>query len=284
MRVIAASAAVLVLLTPLPAKHAMPGVAANPAYRLQIYSTTPAQLPAAQDWTLQYQFTVPRLPTSPTWNHSVGTVYQWGDVDFDSYGSGGKYKLSNYMFNQVTPQLILGSVLDGNDGKFKPSWDQFSTWGMQAQYYWHNSATNTSYAQTGAIIKVNPGDQIVTTISYSHDTGTMVASIRDDDAPNEVGVSTIRINRPFPNEPSLFSSWSDFFAKAAAASRTPYVLSTPAVDVETDYVDEQTMCGLLPLRLSEVSIPGVSSSPSAFTQQTNGFSCKKALVVFNFSR
>src|SRR5690242_2724455 len=65
----------------------------NPAYRLQVYSKVAPQLPATQDWTLEYEFIVPPLPTPRTWNYKVGTVYQWGDVDFDSYGSKGKYKL-----------------------------------------------------------------------------------------------------------------------------------------------------------------------------------------------
>jgi hypothetical protein len=78
---------------------------ANPAYRLQVYANEGhPQLAATKDWTLEYRFAVPPLPSSPTWNYKVGTVYQWGDVDFDEYGTSGKYKLSDYRFNQVTPQ------------------------------------------------------------------------------------------------------------------------------------------------------------------------------------
>jgi len=93
----------------------------NPAYRLQIYSKATPQLPAAQDWTLRYRFFVPHLPTSPTWDYRRGTIYQWGDVDFDGYGSNGTYKLSDYSFNQIVPELVLGSVLDANDEHYKPS-------------------------------------------------------------------------------------------------------------------------------------------------------------------
>jgi hypothetical protein len=82
----------------------------------------------------------------------------------------------------------------------------------------------------------------------------------------------------------LFNSWADFFTKAAAAARTSYILSTPVLDVETDYVDQQTVCGLLPFTLSEISIPGIESTPSAFAiQQPNGFNCRQPLIAVRFS-
>jgi hypothetical protein len=256
----------------------------NPAYRLQVYSKTTPKLPATQDWTLRYRFFVPPLPTSSTWDYRRGTVYQWGDVDFDGYGSSGPYKVSDYLFNQIVPQLALGSVLDANDANYKPSWSQVSTWRIEAQYYWRNATTSTSYAQTGSVVKVNPGDEITTTIRYIAETGTIVASIVDNNISSSSGASSITITRPFPNDPSLFKSWADFFKKAAAASRTSYVLSTPALDVETDHLDQQTMCGLLPFTVSEISIPGVDSTPSAFgIQQLNGFTCIQTLVALRLS-
>jgi hypothetical protein len=256
----------------------------NPAYRLQVYSKTTPELPATHDWTLRYRFFVPPLPTSSTWDYRRGTVYQWGDVDFDAYGSSGPYKLSDYLFNQIAPQLVLGSVLDANDADYKPSWSQVSTWRIEAQYFWCNATTSTSYAQTGSVVKVNPGDEITTTIRYIAETGTIVANIVDNNISSSSGASSITITRPFPNDPSLFKSWADFFKKAAAASRTPYVLSTPALDVETDYLDQQTMCGLLPFTVSEISIPGVDSTPSAFgIQQLNGFTCIQPLVALRLS-
>jgi hypothetical protein len=255
----------------------------NPAYRLQIYSQTTSKLSATQSWTLQYQFTVPPLPTSPTWNCKLGTVYQWGDVDFDAYGSAGAYKLSDYRFNQIVPELILGSVLDASDAKFKPSWSQRRTWAIEAQYYWYNATTSKSYAQTGNIVGVNPGDEIATTIRYEAQTGTIVASIADGKTTGSAGVSTITIVGPFPNDPSLFTSWTDFFKRALAASHTSYVLSTPVVDVETDYLDQETMCGLLPFTLRKISIPGVASVPSAFSiQQLGGFTCKQPVAALDF--
>jgi hypothetical protein len=105
----------------------------NSAYRLQIYSPTTSKLPATHSWTLQYQFKVPPLPRSPKWNYKVGTVYQWGDADFDGYGSTGAYKLSDYRFNQIVAELILGNVLEASDANYKPSWSQRSTWAIIAQ-------------------------------------------------------------------------------------------------------------------------------------------------------
>ena len=110
----------------------------------------------------------------------------------------------------------------------------------------------------------------------------MVASIRDNRIPGPRGLSTITISRPFPND-SLFSSWRDFFNKAAAASRTSYVLSAPALDVETYNLDEPMMCGLLPFTLGKISIPSIASKSSAFgIQQLGPFNCPQPVVKFNF--
>jgi hypothetical protein len=257
--------------------------AVKPAYRVQVYSNVPPRLPVNQDWSLKYRFTVPPLPTSPTWDYNVGTVYQWGDVDFDSYGSNGTWKLSDYRFNQIVPQLVLGNVLDGSDAKSSPSWSHVRTWHIQAQYYWYNATSAKSYAQTGRMVAVNPGDRITSSITYNRRAGTIVASIADIDLSRSSGESTITIVRPFPNEPSLFTSWTDFFTKAAAASQSSYVKSTPAVDVETDYLDQQTMCGLLPLVLAEISIPGITPDPSSFSiQELGGFTCPQPVVRFSF--
>jgi hypothetical protein len=54
-------------------------------------------------------------------------------------------------------------------------------------------------------------------------------------------------------------------------------------DVETDYLDQETMCGLLPLTLRKISIPGVTPTPTAFSiEQLGGFTCKQPMVVLNF--
>jgi hypothetical protein len=140
------------------------------------------------------------------------------------YGTSGKYKLSDYRFNQINRQLILGSALDANDANYKPSWSQRSSWAIEAHYFWENGKTSSPYAQTGKVIGVNPGDHLITIIRFDPKAGTIVASIEDEDIP-EAGLSAITIVRPFPNEPSLFKSWTDFFQKATAASRSP--MSTP---------------------------------------------------------
>jgi hypothetical protein len=256
---------------------------ANPAYRLQVYaSERHPQLPATKAWTLEYRFAVPPLPSSPTWNYKVGTVYQWGDVDFDEYGTSGNYKLSDYRFNQITPQLILGSALDANDANYKPSWSQRSAWAIEAHYFWENGKTSSPYAQTGKVVGVNPGDHLIIIIRFDPKAGTIVASIEDEDIP-DAGLSAITIVRPFPNEPSLFKSWTDFFQKASAVSRSPYVNATTQLDVETDYLDQQTMCGLLPFTVTKIVMPGVPSIPSAFsTAQLGGFSCKGPLAKLDF--
>jgi hypothetical protein len=256
---------------------------ANPDYRLQIYPTAHPQLPAAQDWTLEYRFVVPPLPASPTWNYKTETVYQWGDVDFDAYGARGEHKLSDYVYNQIVPELEIGNVLDASDAGYRPYWHQVSGWQIEAQYYWRHGVTSTSYAQAGAIVKVNPGDEIITAIHYAAASGTIIASVADASIAPTAGTSTITISRPFPNDPSLFTSWAGFFKKATAASHTPYVISTPAADVEPYNLDQQTMCGLLPFRLHKISIPGVAEESSAFSiHKPSDLSCKELFVQFRF--
>jgi hypothetical protein len=253
----------------------------NPGYRVQVYAPAHARLSADQDWILKYRFVVPPLPTSPTWTSNMGTVYQWGDVDFDGYGNAGPYKLSHYRFNQIVPQLVIGNVLDASDANFTPAWDHLRTWHIQAQYYWYDDSNAKSYAQTGPLESVNPGDMITTTIRYDHRAGSIEARIADDNVSGRS--SSITIVRPFPNEKWLFASWADFFRRAEIASKTFYVLNTPAVDVETDYLDQQTMCRLLPLDVREISIPGIPLAESSFSvQQLGGFACPQPVVRFAF--
>lgn len=153
---------------------------------------------------------------------------------------------------------------------------------IEAHYFWENGKTLTPYAQTGKVIGVNPGDQLTTIIRFDAKAGTIVASIEDENIPG-AGLSAITIVQPIPNEPSLFKSWTDFFQKATAASRVPYVNGTTQLDVETDYLDQQTMCGLLPFTVTKIVMPGVPSTPTAFsTAQLGGFTCKGPLVKLDF--
>ena len=50
--------------------------------------------------------------------HTLGEVYYiWGDTDFDSYGVHPRapWPMSEYLFNQIVPQLSLGSGLASSD-------------------------------------------------------------------------------------------------------------------------------------------------------------------------
>jgi hypothetical protein len=257
----------------------------DPGYRVQIYvdsNSGNVNLPAAtQTWTLQYEFTVPPLPTSPTWNFTTETIYQWGDVDFDTYSSGNTYPISPYVYNQIVPQLILGNVLSSNDANYNASGNLINTWAIVAQYYWQK--VGTPYAQNGSIVRVNPGDEITTTITYSPTTGAIIASIADNNIAGPSGISSITIARPFPDQPTLFTSWTDFFNQAESASGQQYIVSHPVLNVETNYVDEPTMCALLPFTIESISLPGAPTTADGYaTQPVGGISCSQSLSNLTF--
>ncbi len=257
----------------------------NPGYRVQIYVNSNSGYvnlpPSTQSWIVEYKYLVPPLPTSSTWDYTSQTVYQWGDQDFDIYGANGNYKLSNYVFNQIVPTLFIGHVLSANDAYYNPSWNNLSSWAIQSQYYWQQGTT--PYAQTGPIVYVNPGDQITTDLNYDSVSGTIVATISDDNIPGPSGQSSITILKPFPDEPSLFSSWSDFFNKAEAMSNDQFIIGHPVLNVETGYVDQPTVCGLLPFTVNEISTPGFTSMPSEFTiEPVGGLTCSQPLATLNF--
>lgn len=127
---------------------------------------------------------------------------------------------------------------------------------------WYNATTSASYAQTGSVVKVNPGDDITETIRYTAGSGTIVASIVDENISGSSGESSITIARPFPNNPSLFNSWADFFTKAAAASRTSYILSTPLLDAsKLPMWTNRPFVGHCRLRSTRYRFPGSSPLP-----------------------
>ena len=233
------------------------------------------QFPAYnQNWQLSYTFQVPPLP-SAGWDPSQHTFYVWGDVDFDGYGSNGPYKISDYLFNQITPQIFIGRVLSANDANFVPAWTQLNSWAMQAQYFWQKG--DTPYAQTGPVVYLNPGEEVTTTISFDSSTGKVTASISA-----ARGTSTIVIDRPFPNEPGLFASWSDFFQKAQQKSGSPFLYARPVLNVEP-YANQQTVCSVLPFTIDRISIPGIVPASSEFAiGTTGGQSCPNPLVMFDF--
>jgi hypothetical protein len=233
------------------------------------------QFPAYdQSWLITYAFRVPPLP-SGGWDPSQHTFYVWGDVDFDRYGANGTHKISDYIFNQIAPEIFIGRVLSANDANFVPSWTQLNSWAMQAQYFWQKG--DTPYAQTGPIVYINPGEEITTTIRFDSSTGKVTASIS---APN--GTSTIVIDRPFPNEPALFANWSDFFKRAQQKSGSPFIDARPVLNVEP-YANQQTVCSVLPFMVDLISIPGIVPASSEFViGTTGGQSCPNPMVMFDF--
>jgi hypothetical protein len=226
-----------------------------------------------QSWLITYTFRVPPLP-SGGWDPSQHTFYVWGDVDFDRYGASGTYRISDYVFNQIAPEIFIGRVLSANDANFVPSWTQLDSWAMQAQYFWQKG--DTPYAQTGPVVYPNPGEEVTTTIKFDSSTGKVTASIS---APN--GTSTIVIDRPFPNKPGSFSSWSDFFQKAQQKSGDPFIYARPVLNVEP-YANQQAVCSVLPFMIDLISIPGIVPTSSEFTiGTTGGQSCPNPMVMFD---
>ncbi|HEY9640023.1 MAG TPA: hypothetical protein V6C57_06035 [Coleofasciculaceae cyanobacterium] len=228
-----------------------------------------------ESWKVKYQFVVPPLPTA-TWNPSQSTLYIWGDITFDAYGSEGAYRLSDYKFNQIVPQLFLGRVLSGSQAGFTASWSQQNTWVIQSQYFWQKD--NTPYAQVGSMVNVNSGDIITTTIVYSPQIGKITASIS---AP--AGTSSIVIDRPFPNQPHLFANWADFLKKAQLATRGHYVLAIPEMNVEPWQVDKQTMCTLLPFVVKGIDLPNVGTASADYAQfGVENLPCAQSAVELAF--
>jgi hypothetical protein len=223
---------------------------------------------------------VPPVPCSSTWNPNNAGFYVWGDVDFDTYGSGGQAPLSDYVFNQIVPQLMIGDTLNEDpQNPYQGKGIVFTNWVMEAQYFWEYK--DGSYnVQAGQPLPVNPGDVATTVIAYDPASGSITASISTPKG----GTSSITIPRPFPNlSPAPFSSWTDFFTQAAA--KTNGVLhAVPSMDVESHFIDQSTICSVLPWTIEGISIPGVSSARTNFGSETIGsFTCPQAsLVKLNF--
>jgi hypothetical protein len=228
-------------------------------------------------WQLVYANIVPALPCTPTWNHTDQVFYVWGDVDFDPYGANGAHPLSDYKFNQIVPQVMIGNTLAGNDTLYHPRWTTYDHWVMEAQYFWMNK-DGTPYAQAGQPVAVMPGDEVTTRIAYDAGKGAIAVSISTGS-----DTSTVVLDRPFPNtSPPLFSSWKDFFTRAAASSSG--LLGRPVLDVESHHVDGPTLCSVLPFRIDSVAIPGVPASRDAFAVKPSGtYDCAgTALATLSF--
>jgi hypothetical protein len=72
-----------------------------------------------------------------------------------------------------------------------------------------------------------------------------------------------------------FERWTEFFSKGV--SRSQALLARPLVNVEAHYADEPTVCSILPLQVSRISLPQPSSS--SFQVTTEGdLECALGLV------
>jgi hypothetical protein len=231
------------------------------------------------NWTVTYQFTVPPLPCSSTWNHLNRTIYVYGDVSFDHYGQTGGHPIAgaqNYAINQIVPEIAIGDATYGGDANFHPVGQALGTWSMEAQYFWQG-ADGTRYVEAGPPIGVDPGVTVTSTIAYDATTGHIIASIAIAGA-----TSSLDIARPFPDNPSLFSDWKDFLTQAAAASGGNAIVRSRG-DVETHWIDEATACSLLPLAVSQISLPGIGVAASNYVVSPfNGLVCPTNLAVLSF--
>ena len=237
--------------------------------------------PFTESWEVQYEFLVPPLPREDLWDPHFQTLYVWGDLDFAQYdcspmGKSGKgdnlrNQVHSCTMNQIVPQVMIGRCLSANhEDTFIPSWNDFHSWVIQAQYFWQTE-TSEPRALCGPTISVIPGELLRTCIRYDASSGNIYASIEvldetksvenskddiktkqkelpesstgplqrmgkyisasftsivDNDKIPEKKEEIIRerkseiiIPKPFMHNPSLFSSWKDFFEKCQAVEK-----------------------------------------------------------------
>jgi hypothetical protein len=192
--------------------------------------------PYTEDWTLEYQFVVPKLPPKDTFDPKRETIYVWGDLSFDQYDAEGEFPLHPCLMNQIVPQVMCGHCLttSSNDGTYAPGWMTHPTWVMQAQYFWMgplaetDSVNSRDHALCGEFHKVDEGDRIHTTIHYSAQDGSLDVTIQSSGGKK----SHILSKRPFPHMPDLFPSWGDFFKQAQAASGGEGPLGRACLNIE----------------------------------------------------
>lgn len=96
------------------------------------------------------------------------TYYIWTDIFFGDESFG--------RMNQLVPQLILGSALDGSSGppSFDPEWkDIHTSWSFGSHYFFEvwNPTTNStdSHAAYGELFPAVPGEILHTTFELSLD-------------------------------------------------------------------------------------------------------------------
>eukprot|EP00560_Eucampia_antarctica_P007557 CAMPEP_0197827630 /NCGR_PEP_ID=MMETSP1437-20131217/4368_1 /TAXON_ID=49252 ORGANISM="Eucampia antarctica, Strain CCMP1452" /NCGR_SAMPLE_ID=MMETSP1437 /ASSEMBLY_ACC=CAM_ASM_001096 /LENGTH=539 /DNA_ID=CAMNT_0043428553 /DNA_START=61 /DNA_END=1676 /DNA_ORIENTATION=+ len=225
--------------------------------------------PFTESWEIEYTFRCPPLPRKDEhlWDEKYQTLYIWGDLDFQQYDAStpdkkkgskknGKIIVDDDIrkqihpctMNQIVPQVMTGRCLAANDEHtFEPTWMNFDSWVIQAQYFWQTENTDPR-ALCGPIIPVQPGDMLRTSIRYVASTGNIFASIevvqeQNGSSDNQQSSnkptalrkskkqsstttkdtssfsccsdkkSEIVISRPFLHDLSLFSSWKNFFQK-----------------------------------------------------------------------
>ena len=122
----------------------------------------PASYPVAFDsnllvgTTVHSRMTVPALPALT----DGITYYVWTDIFF---GDGGLGRM-----NQLVPQLILGSALDGSSGPpdYEPSWGHHELWSFGAHYFFETldvASNNTvAHAAYGDLYPTSPGEVLWT--------------------------------------------------------------------------------------------------------------------------
>jgi hypothetical protein len=175
----------------------------------------------------------------------------------DSFG-GACLLRSRYIFNQIVPQLSLGSGLASSDPvTFKPKFITQKNWMIQAQYFWMHS-NGSDYALCGTLINVTAGDVIETRIAFEPGSGSMVASIGvKGGTPDQL--SQITSPRPFPNEhPPLWNTWGDFFQaaeKLSQATQGKGVLNHADFNIETHGVPPDVLCDICPFALTKTAAP-----------------------------
>lgn len=117
---------------------------------------------------LESYMTVPEYPSGlkSKEDFSQITYYIWTDVFFGDESFG--------RMNQLVPQLILGSALDGSSGPpdFEAEWKAVHTqWAFGAHYFFEvwNPATNTTdaHAAYGKLFPADPGETLLTTFELS---------------------------------------------------------------------------------------------------------------------
>jgi len=223
-------------------------------YRVLISPSERITLPSDCNWRIRYRFRCPPLPES--FDKCTQTFYVWGDLDFDNYGPFGRNQTHDYQFNQIVPQVMIGRCLAESDSGFRPGWKLFDEWVIQAQYFWSHK-DGTPYAHCGEIISVQPGEELCTTIDYLASVGAISVNMS---APNGRS-SSIYLDRPFPDNASLYRSWSHFFHVAETASGTRGSFARPALNVEyKGQVNLTTLASVCPFEVLEASVPGCAGA------------------------